>query len=201
MTRATLAELHSFANKVRAAGGGNPIDALMPAVPQDTEQCLIAKNLNFNCEVKGTIGYDFPFGSWVMELTDREIRDRIAAALNLETAERNGDYCEPCAKFYAVLLPDEIGAIAAAFDDAADNLDSLVEAIDYDFNEKFGQWLGTAPLTPEQNEWLTATIENDLKYYSVERRNDIVEMIPMILDATAEARMIAQVAENGKIIL
>ncbi len=92
--RASFEELLDFANKVRAAGGGNPLDALMPAVPEDPSQCLIAKNLNFNCVVdggparhqhitEGAESYDKSGEAWYMQTDDRALRDRIADALDL----------------------------------------------------------------------------------------------------------------------
>jgi hypothetical protein len=104
---ATLDELKDFANKVRAAGGGNPIDALIPAVPEDQNTCLIAKNLNFNCRV-------LPEGNdWIMWLEGDEItRDKIAKALRLKAINDN-DFGTAC---YGVILPARIGRIAEAFD-------------------------------------------------------------------------------------
>lgn len=113
--RATLEELKEFANKVREAGGANPIDALIPAVPQDSEQCLIAKNLNFNCSVEpGGSHNGWPNDEWVMVLPDEAIRDSIASKLGLKPVGH-----------YGVLLPSEIGAVAQAFDDALEDLGNL----------------------------------------------------------------------------
>lgn len=200
--RATLAELHIFANKVREAGGGNPIDALMPAVPQDSTQCLIAKNLNFNCEVKGADGYDWPRDDWVMELTDKNVRDRIAAALDLPTAERQADRWEPPVTFYAVRLPNEIGAVAQAFDDSLDVLDGLVSSLENDFCDEFGTWPDEIVMNDEQAAWLAGQTAEELKSYSEDERSDLAAMIPMILDAGAEARRIATIVnDDGSIVL
>jgi hypothetical protein len=49
---ATEAELLEFANKIREAGGANPLDALMPSTPSDSKACLIAQALNFSCVVR-----------------------------------------------------------------------------------------------------------------------------------------------------
>lgn len=116
MERATLEELKEFANKVREAGGGNPIDALMPAIPTDTSECLIAKNLNFNCTV-GAVGGDD--GSWWMAVDTEEIRDKIAKSLNLEKANYMyyPEYGGGGYEVYAVRLSDEIGQIASDFDE------------------------------------------------------------------------------------
>lgn len=111
---ATIAELTDFANKVREAGGGNPLDALMPAVPEDQEQCLIAKNLNFNCEVN-TEG---PGGSWIMVLAgDMETRDKIAEKLGLKKYDWEQN---PGELQYSVILPAAIGRVADEFDNWAE---------------------------------------------------------------------------------
>lgn len=126
--RATLDELLEFCQAVRKAGGGNPLDALMPAVPQDQSQCLIAKNLNFNCEV-----YPIKTGltpeRWIM-WTAREIRDSIAEELGLEPIEKRVPEMDLSEKVfekvvYGVILPDEIAQVAHDFDLA-------IEAISFD---------------------------------------------------------------------
>lgn len=129
--RATFDELLEFANKVREAGGGNPLDALMPAVPEDPSQCLIAKNLNFNCQVDGGPGAwanviegEATSGDWYMS-TDKDVRDRIAEALNLPKVT----WKDPSIVYYAVQLPDAIAQIAADFDNYAD-------AVTWDIDEE-----------------------------------------------------------------
>lgn len=115
--RASLEELKKFANKVRKAGGGNPLDALMPAVPSDAHQCLIAKNLNFNCMVYPAI--KGPGKSWAM-WTDEATRDQIASKLKLKKIDEDlmGE------RHYGVLLPAAIGQVA-------DDFDSWEEAIEH----------------------------------------------------------------------
>lgn len=125
--RATLDELFEFANKVREAGGGNPLDALMPAVPEDMSQCLIAKNLNFNCGVNShrTSADGSPVRlRWHMSVADEETRDKIAEALGLEkydgyeeSEDELGDYL---ALPYGVVLPERIGQVAKDFDSVLD---------------------------------------------------------------------------------
>lgn len=114
--RASIEQTLEFANKVRVAGGGNPLTALMPAVPEDATECLVAKNLNFNCAVD-TIVTNVGDGSrdtWVMHFEDKELRDRIADKLKLAKRNTrgfnadNGEYC--------IILPREIGQVAADFD-------------------------------------------------------------------------------------
>lgn len=123
--RATFEELLEFANKVREAGGGNPLDALMPAVPSSSSRCLIAKNLNFNCTVGSVQAKSSDH--WVMAVTTKEIRDKIADALNLETIDtvdwgyKYGLPDDPDGSYnkidvYGVILPDNIGQVAAEFD-------------------------------------------------------------------------------------
>lgn len=116
--RATLPELKEFADKVRAAGGGNPLDALMPSVPANTSQCLIARNLNFNCKVYPASGEDY----WIMKVDDEATCNKIADALGLK---KHGPY--------SVILPNEIGAVARTFDFVGDYMEM---AIDFSLYER-----------------------------------------------------------------
>lgn len=123
--RATLDELLEFANKVRNAGGGNPIDALMPAVPADPKQCLIAKNLNFNCWVDaGEYGDE-----WTMWVTTRELAQNIAKAVGCDTATSTRVDTETSVSFpvYGIVLPKEIGEVAQQFDSAWDDFNACRE--------------------------------------------------------------------------
>lgn len=113
--RASLKRTLDFCNKVRKAGGGEQIKDLMPAVPQDINSCLIAKNLNFECAV------DREDEVWTMWFgTDRETRDKVAKDLKLKRTlkrtERSGED-------YGVILPKEIGEVAATFDDVCDHIE------------------------------------------------------------------------------
>lgn len=110
MTRASFSEVLDFANKVREAGGANPLDALMPAVPEDSSQCLIARNLNFNCTVRGAIGFELSESAWVME-ADESVCRRIADALGLQFVVND-------LGIHAVVLPEPIAQVAADFDAA-----------------------------------------------------------------------------------
>lgn len=104
---ASFDEVLEFANAVREAGGANPIDALMPSEPQNSERCLIARNLNFSCEV------DCNDGAWTMAVADHEIRDRIASTLGLDLVGVNdGEYDD----YRDIELPTAIGNVAHDFD-------------------------------------------------------------------------------------
>jgi hypothetical protein len=123
--RASLEETLEFCNKVREAGGAQPLDALCPAVPQAPSECLVARNLNFSCTVHGgdlrssfersapemykrlgTLGYESGDFVWVMGVKDADVRNRIAESMQLPL---HGD---------TIVLPAKIGAVAQAFDDA-----------------------------------------------------------------------------------
>jgi hypothetical protein len=121
--RASFERLQEFANEVRKAGGGNPIDAIAPAVPEDSSKCLVARNLNFNCSV---LGMPYRYTSdrideisdedWVM-YAPRKVVDVVSEALNLPKIEVPQAHRETR---YAsgVILPDEIGQVASDFDEA-----------------------------------------------------------------------------------
>lgn len=166
MPRATLEEVKEFANKVREAGGANPLDALMPAVPQESYSCLIARNLNFNCSVAGTdkllpTADDEDQTYWGMFIEDPEVRQKIADSLGLEIF---GD---------AVILPEEIGDVAATFD----NVWAAVLAIRYGSKE---QVLTNFKITEE----------------------DIIEFWPYIEEAKKEAYNLATfINEDGEIVI
>jgi hypothetical protein len=110
--RASFDEVLNFCNAVREAGGANPLDALLPAVPSDSTSCLIARNLNFSCTVTPS-GDHYQAELWYMEIDDPQI---------VETIIDNVDGAEPFVdlngRVYAtrVLLPPEIAQVAIEFD-------------------------------------------------------------------------------------
>jgi hypothetical protein len=122
--RASLEELKDFANQVREAGGANPLDSLMPAIPQNSNECLIALNLNFSCEVEGEdtnysgayddLGYNNEEQVWCMRLEDYDTGKKIANKLGLNfEGEEKDEYSGGWAQ---IILPAKIGRVAAAFD-------------------------------------------------------------------------------------
>lgn len=182
--RATLEEVLEFANAVREAGGGNPIDALMPAVPGDADQCLIAKNLNFNCQVAGGPVQ----GIWYMYISDHDIATRIAEKLELEldSAHRYRGYDNKS----RIELPVRIGNVARDFDKTEDVLDHLIGEVDERCMGKSGDV-----------EYRDALVEawNAL---DTEKKNLINEMMPYIEESVREAYDIASIVnEDGSIVL
>lgn len=111
---ATLDELLVFCNKVREAGGGELIDALMPGDECDPHSCLIARNLNFDCFVNKTGGEP---SSWFMAVPNEAVAEDISRKLDLPTTEvPNPWYDEDDEYVVAVKLPVSIGRVAEAFD-------------------------------------------------------------------------------------
>lgn len=186
--RASFDELLEFANKVRKAGGGNPLDALMPAVPQSAKQCLIAKNLNFNCEVDTLVETQHA-GDWVMKLEDTEIADKIATALDLERLDLDiddYDYDDEYDLNHLVILPPEIGQVAADFDHWSD---SFVTEIANDDN-------GNPVLDTERGygyKYQFKLVEGMLDQFN--------EFRPYIDASCVEAMKIGVLDENGNLIL
>lgn len=133
---APLDEVLEFCNIVRQAGGGKPLNALLPGIPSDSESCLIAKNLNFECNVSGVSTYeldpegkgygeaarairdqggdslDEPWGMFVKNFTTVE---KIGKAANLKYAETDNG------RGGVIILPRRIGNVAANFDVIASN--------------------------------------------------------------------------------
>lgn len=188
----SLDELKEVANKVRKAGGGNPIDALLPAVPQDPSACLIAKNLNFNCRVEGagpswrTTGEALAAGAWLMVLDDEKLRDNIAEATGWEPANQIVLHSDDV-RDWAVVLPDDVGAVADAFDNAWDDFASIME----DLECREVPAAAGAEAFREAVSGLTA-----------ERRERLTTLWPYIEESTKEAYNLADVVnERGEIIL
>lgn len=122
---ATEEELLDFANKVRQAGGAAVLEALLPSLQSDSQQCLIANALNFGCEVDvpdidNDIRYRDGSLKWVMhfpETMSEYDRRRI-----IDAVPGRAIRCWDNSPFYdkstvlALLLPKHIGNAAAAFD-------------------------------------------------------------------------------------
>lgn len=133
-------EILEFCNKVREAGGGKPLDALLPGIPEDSQSCLIANNLNFECTVGGPAGEAVTpedqrilnraaaYAGWFMSVSDKEVRDKIAESLGLEKVDTHEPYEEGDDMWYSVLLPKKIGNVAANFDQANEEFFSEYEA-------------------------------------------------------------------------
>lgn len=109
---ATEEELLEFANKVRAAGGGNALEALLPSRKGMPKSCLIARACNFECAVDCT-GHGDGEG-WTMQIfgnekVARSVSEKLGLTLHVEGEGTDwvGHYIE---------LPGTIGAAAMAFD-------------------------------------------------------------------------------------
>lgn len=107
--RASIKEIIEFANVVRKAGGGKVIGELMPSFPQDSDSCLIANALNFDCRVDEYYGKD-----WAMRVYEEELAIKIANAIDSEY------FFDSEANNFAIILPYEIGMVAKAFDSYRD---------------------------------------------------------------------------------
>ncbi len=147
--RASIDETLAFANKVREAGGATPLLGLMPAIPQDANSCLIAKNLNFDCEVAGVTrdildaydieicGYENNDLIWGMFIDDEDTAIRISESLGLPLVNDIDD--RGCSVQYIMILPAEIGKVAQDFDrwlddpEAYDEFTEFVDHLDDDF--------------------------------------------------------------------
>jgi hypothetical protein len=111
--RASMNQVLKFCNKVRKAGGADPIGALLPAEPEQVDACLIAVNLNHECEIYRRGSYRT--GPWVM-WCDKPVAEKLAKKLKLKLVREEGAW--------GVQLPPEIGAVARDYDDWWDALSS-----------------------------------------------------------------------------
>lgn len=138
--RCSLEELREFCNTVRKAGAANPLDAILEAVPEEAEECLIARNLNFSCEVNGAdlssseledakaiLGEDFgDENPWAMRVESKELAENIANAIGSAYFGNDDD------GFYQIILPEKIGNFAFNFDTTYQNLPYALLGIDED---------------------------------------------------------------------
>lgn len=121
---ATPEEIREFCNRVRVAGGADVLDALLPSIPDDPESCLIARNLNFHCEVNGdNNNYASASGTkWHMTIMEnRPLAERIANELDLPVEHYSGDS--------DISLPRSIGLAAEKFDARDERYDEFVQTI------------------------------------------------------------------------
>lgn len=138
---ASLDKVLEFCAKVREAGGGTPLEALMPGIPRDSKNCLIARNLNFECFVHivdQAAGVDRAAmtaitevnaehkkegnEAWFMSVKDKDTRNRIAESLDLVKIDlfcHEESTADPKINFYSVVLPVEIGNAAWNFDEVS----------------------------------------------------------------------------------
>lgn len=124
--RSTLEELKIFANKIREAGGAEFLDELMPAIPQHANSCLIALNLNFDCEVQAEqankdgkynhLGYNPGESVWTMYIGNYKKGKKIADEMDLPFDGEGEDIDEHYEGYADIILPAKIGRVAAAFD-------------------------------------------------------------------------------------
>lgn len=120
--RASIDEVLAFANAVREAGGANPLDALVPGIPDKENACLIARNLNFSCSVfpawaatdkqsffNSRLVYEDGEVVWHMHIDDEAVIDTISERLGLPVdVDQKGNR--------VLRLPRKIGRVARAFD-------------------------------------------------------------------------------------
>lgn len=131
--RASLSELREFCNKVREAGGANPLDAILEAIPEEANECLIARNLNFSCKVQGVELEDVEIMDWQSkyDTSDDEPWGMFVDSEKLahSICEATGcDYVDQSVTkpLFAVILPPMIGNFANNFDETYRELDNAI---------------------------------------------------------------------------
>lgn len=112
----TEAETIEVCNKVRTAGGGNALKALLPSDPGKGTSCLIANGLNFDCEID--YGLHEPWGD-ALTLLPGSGRMHLADA-DADTGRRIADEMgwdiEYSGDTFDLVLPDELAMVAVEFD-------------------------------------------------------------------------------------
>lgn len=116
---ATQAELLEFANKLRVAGDADPLGALLPSNPGDSETCLIANACNFSSRVI-PVGDEDSNGEtdWFLVFpTNMSLarRRKVASAVNIKLKDKVVDFDED-EHNHVLPLPRHIGNAAQAFD-------------------------------------------------------------------------------------
>lgn len=183
-TRASLGELLDFANRVREAGGGATLHALMPARPADPKLCLIARNLNFDCSVDGGRG---PNDEWGMNVHDPVLANRIAEALDLELSPYNST---------TILLPEQIGQVARDFDIMWDKSVDALKSLYIDY-----KWWKDNP-----KEYFGGDLPDSFEDYVVEAGSDhllddVREFWPYVEASLTESEELGFLNENGELIV
>lgn len=112
---ASIEKVLEFCNAVREAGGANPLDALLPSVPAESDSCLIARNLNFSCTVT-PIGHHLNPNKWIMLIEDEDTFDEIFDNL-VEKGILSEQAKYDSNSFY---LPPDIAKVAIIFDEWSD---------------------------------------------------------------------------------
>lgn len=175
----TEQEVLDFCNTVRTAGGADILDSLLPGIPLNSQSCLIANNLNFDCRIEPEAEPD-NFEGWNMILTN-EVRDDVTGALVrhdesvnvLEIAEKISEgsgmfvnYEMSTVDEAYITLDSDLAEVAYAFDNAHETYASYRRGI---LNaEGAGLEDRVSELTEEYNEWYS---EFEPKYLF--RLNDI----------------------------
>lgn len=118
---ATEEELLEFVNKGRKAGGANLLEALLPSVPSESSECLIANALNFSCAVLPSFELthnDDAILNWYMAVpTNMDIEQVEVVAEALDLVVDRLPNAEKYQQGRLGPLPAHIGNAAQAFDD------------------------------------------------------------------------------------
>lgn len=118
-------EVLEFCNKVRKAGGADMLDSLLPGIPHDGRACLIANNLNFDCQITPEEG--IPQGhtnkdAWLMMLTSLPSGSRLEddpdmGELAIKISEATGMMVKEASQNFASLrLDPDMAEVACQFD-------------------------------------------------------------------------------------
>lgn len=126
-----------LANLVRNVGGFDPLDDLVPGIPNDSENCVLANTFNCSCLVgapSGSSRYDDGSYAWHVGFEEEKYADALALELGEQVASEysGNDYGESNnIPLFSVKLPQLVGEIAAKFDHG--DLDSKYYDGDEDF--------------------------------------------------------------------
>lgn len=153
-------EVLDFCNRVRQAGGANILNDLLPGIPLDSSACLIAHNLNFDCEITPQGGSHSDYNGWVMKIRGSEAEEieQIANDISneMDMAIVNEGISFSGSRFFHLKLPSELAEVAAKFDNVWEGYEGYCQGFPNESKNDYARNL------PEDQAWLLELSSSEL---------------------------------------